>query len=32
MRVTPFPLARAADALAQMHECRLHGRAVLVME
>jgi D-arabinose 1-dehydrogenase-like Zn-dependent alcohol dehydrogenase len=31
-RVTPFPLARAADALAQMHEGRLHGRAVLVME
>ena len=31
-RLTPFPLAGSADALAKMHENRLRGRAVLVLE
>jgi hypothetical protein len=30
-RVTKYALARAAEALAAMHEGRLHGRAVLVV-
>jgi len=30
-QVTPLPLANAGEALAQMHEGRIRGRAVLVM-
>lgn len=31
-RLTQFPLAAAAEALAQMHDNRLRGRAVLMPE
>ena len=31
-RVTPMPLGEAGNALKQMHDGKIHGRVVLVMD